>query len=125
MPLSQIAAHPARSRSMLRDPGSVTVITLPVTVITASPTVIRRSPLPGSSWVRVSGYGSSNCRRSSSRNVGRDVRVGGEQLLGLVDAGEHERRVDAGAVGAEDVGVQPVAEEERLCSAERGMTASS
>ena len=47
-------------------------------------------------------------------NVGCESGGRREHVLRTVDPGEHERGRDAGAVGAEDVGVEPVAEEERM-----------
>ncbi|CAN5253895.1 hypothetical protein BH09BAC2_BH09BAC2_00050 [soil metagenome] len=54
-----------------------------------------------------------------AQDVGR-LRAGGrsEDVLGAVDARQHERRGNAGPIGAEDVGVQPIAEEYRMPRAE-------
>jgi hypothetical protein len=51
-------------------------------------------------------------------------RRSGEHVLGSVDAGQHQHRVEARSLGAGDVGVEPVADEERLVCTERA-TASS
>ena len=82
----------------------------------------RRSP--SSAPRPAAGYGSKSSRRSSSRKVGRESCVGREHLLGAVDPGQHERGCDARAVRAEDVGVEPIAEEQGMVRPNRSTAAS-
>src|SRR5690606_38440937 len=50
-----------------------------------------------------------------AEDVGRPRPLrGGQNVLGAIDAGQYESRVDADAGRAHDVGVEPVSDEQRL-----------
>ena len=74
---------------------------------------------PPSSSTSVPGIAARSPSSPAETYVGRCADVRSEQRVGIGDPGEHEQAVEPGRVGALDVGVQPVADDQRMPSAAR------